>query len=156
MINLGQYKCRTDERPDLLWPPHLYRTTNPHPYFSWTAITDASNYRVFLFDDKVVANRTVDVRQNSGGPTNLTMTQSLMPDRYFWRVRGRQNRIWSLWSVRFTLFVDPVVFAPDGQDATPVPPVGPAPTLQPTIGVPPNDEVTPVATPTLPAPPNSR
>ncbi|MCI0708705.1 MAG: hypothetical protein L0154_00945 [Chloroflexi bacterium] len=106
-INLGQFKCRTDERPVPLTPAHLSRTTNPFPTFSWTAITVANNYRVFVFDDKVAANRTVDIRQNSGGPTSMVLSTPLPNGRLFWRVRGRQNRVWSLWSIRFTLFKDP-------------------------------------------------
>jgi hypothetical protein len=145
-INLGQFKCRTDERPVPLTPAHRERTTNPFPTFSWTAISGASNYRVFVFDDKVVANRTVDIRQNSGGPTSMVLSTPLPDGRLFWRVRGRQNRVWSLWSVRFTLFKDPV--APL-TNQTPVPTIdlNDAPTIKP----PPT-----VIAPTFPAPPNSR
>lgn len=106
-INLGQFKCRTDERPVPLSPAHRSRTTETNPTFTWTGISGTSNYRIFIFDDKVVASRTVDIRENSGGPTQLTVSTPLPVGRLFWRVRGRQNRIWSLWSVRFTLFVDP-------------------------------------------------
>jgi hypothetical protein len=107
-INLGQLRCRSDERPVPLLPAHRSRTTNPFPTFSWTAIAIANNYRVFVFDDANPADRTVDIRQNSGGPTSMTLSTPLPDGRLFWRVRGRQNRIWSLWSIRFTLFKDPV------------------------------------------------
>ncbi|MCI0710192.1 MAG: FG-GAP repeat protein [Chloroflexi bacterium] len=140
-INLGQFKCRSDERPVPLTPAHLSRTTNPFPLFSWTAITAAINYRVFVFDDKVAANRTVDIRQNSGGPTNLILSTPLPDGRLFWRVRGRQNRIWSLWSIRFTLFKDT---AASISVNTPVPTID----LIPPPG--------PVVAPTFPPPPNPR
>lgn len=106
-LNLGQFKCRSAERPVPLTPAHQSRTTNPNPTFTWTGIAAASNYRVFIFDDANPGDRTVDVRQNSGGPTQLTVATSLPVGRVFWRVRGRQNRLWSLWSNRFTLFIDP-------------------------------------------------
>ncbi|MCI0712376.1 MAG: hypothetical protein L0154_19635, partial [Chloroflexi bacterium] len=106
-INLGQFKCRSGERPVPQSPAHRSRTTNKNPTFTWTGITNANNYRIFLFDDPNPATRTVDIRQNSGGPTQLTVATSLPVGRIFWRVRGRQNRVWSLWSIRFTLFVDP-------------------------------------------------
>ncbi len=150
-INLGQFKCRSDEKPTPLTPAHQSHTTNAFPLFSWTAITNANNYRVFVFDDKVPASRTVDIRQNSGGPTSMTLSTPLPDGRLFWRVRGRQNRLWSLWSVRFTLFKDP---APPFTITTPVPTIdlnprsgdGSVPNPVPTVG--------PV--PTFPAPPNSR
>ncbi|MCI0709501.1 MAG: hypothetical protein L0154_04995 [Chloroflexi bacterium] len=106
-LNLGQFKCRSAERPVPLTPAHGSRTTNPQPTFTWTAISGASNYRIFIFDDPVPGDRTVDIRQNSGGPTQLTVATPLPVGRLFWRVRGRQNRLWSLWSIRFTLFRDP-------------------------------------------------
>lgn len=108
IVNLGQFRCRSDERPVPLTPQHRSHTTDTTPTFSWTGITNANNYRVFIFDDPDPLGRTVDIRQNSGGPTMLTLSTPLPTKRLFWRVRGRQNRIWSLWSIRFTLFVDPV------------------------------------------------
>ncbi|MCI0712317.1 MAG: hypothetical protein L0154_19340 [Chloroflexi bacterium] len=144
-INLGQFKCRTDERPVPVSPAHRSHTTNLFPTFSWTGITSANNYRIFVFDDPVVANRTVDIRQNSGGPTMMVLSTPLPDGRLFWRVRGRQNRIWSLSSVRFTLFKDP---AAPLSALTPVPTIdlNAAPTLSPQ----------PTVAPTFPAPPNSR
>lgn len=106
-INLGQFKCRSDERPVPVAPAHRSRTTNPFPTFSWTGISNTNNYRVFVFDDANPIDRTVDLRQNSGGPTTLTLITPLPDGRLFWRVRARQNRVWSLWSIRFTLFKDP-------------------------------------------------
>jgi hypothetical protein len=146
-INLGQFKCRTDERPVPLSPAHRSRTTNPFPTFSWTGISGANNYRLFVFDNKVVANRTVDIRQNSGGPTSMTLSVPLPDGRLFWRLRGRQNRVWSLWSVRFTLFKDPVV---------PLSVNTPIPTIN--LNPPPFDNSAPPVgpAPTFPAPPNSR
>ncbi|MCI0712552.1 MAG: hypothetical protein L0154_20520 [Chloroflexi bacterium] len=144
-INLGQFKCRSGEVPTPLTPAHQSHTTNAFPLFSWTAITGASNYRVFVFDDKVVANRTVDIRQNSGGPTSMTLSTPLPNGRLFWRVRGRQNRLWSLWSVRFTLFKDP---APPFTIMTPVPTID----LNPPAG----DGLAPTPVPTFPPPPNTR
>jgi hypothetical protein len=104
--NLGTFKCRPPERPMPQSPQHRATVTTPTPTFTWTAIADANNYRVLLFDDKVAANRTVDIRQNSGGPTQLTLNQALGTGRYFWRVRGRVNSVWGYWSVRSTLFVE--------------------------------------------------
>jgi hypothetical protein len=152
-INLGQFKCRTDERPVPLLPLHRSRTTNPFPLFSWLGITGANNYRVFVFDDKVAANRTVDIRQNSGGPTTMQLSTPLPDGRLFWRVRGRQNRVWSLWSVRFTLFKDPIVPITINTplptiELNPVTPTMPVSTAVPTVG--------PLSVPTIPAPPNSR
>jgi hypothetical protein len=152
-INLGQFKCRTDERPIPLTPAHRTHTTDTTPTFSWTSITDANNYRVFLFDDKVAANRTIDIRQNSGGPTFLTVSTPLPTKRLFWRVRGRQNRVWSLWSVRSTLFVDPQTFSR-------APATGPEPTTELSLS-PPNQRTAPapaIVPPqaTSPYPPNSR
>ncbi|MCI0711988.1 MAG: hypothetical protein L0154_17675, partial [Chloroflexi bacterium] len=92
-INLGTFKCRSADKPTPLTPAHQAHTTNPFPLFSWTAITDANNYRVFVFDDANPATRTVDIRQNSGGPTSMTLTTPLPNGRLFWRVRGRQNRL---------------------------------------------------------------
>ncbi|MCI0708542.1 MAG: CSLREA domain-containing protein [Chloroflexi bacterium] len=144
-INLGQFKCRSNEVPTPLTPAHQSHTTNAFPLFSWTAITNANNYRVFVFDDKVAADRTVDIRQNSGGPTSMQLSTPLPNGRLFWRVRGRQNRLWSLWSVRFTLFKDPVV--PFSMN-TPVPTID----LNPRSP----DGSAPTSAPTIPAPPNSR
>jgi hypothetical protein len=150
-VNVGTFRCRPDEVPVPLMPPHRARITDTTPTFTWTGIPDANNYRVWVFDDADPSLRTVDIRQNSGGPTQLTLNQSLAVDRYFWRVRGRVNRVWSGWSIRFTLFIDPPAVAPpppNSHDA-------PAPTIAlpaPTIGAPSGD-VTPTA---LPAPPNSR
>ncbi|MCI0710193.1 MAG: FG-GAP repeat protein [Chloroflexi bacterium] len=154
--SLGQFKCRTDERPMPLMPAHQSHTTDPFPLFSWTEITDANNYRVFVFDEANPAIRMVDIRENSGGPASMTLTTPLPDGRFFWRVRGRQNRIWSMWSVRFTLFKDPGVpvsitgstpvptsnVAPPNDRSTPIPTVGPADGA--------------IETPALPAPPNSR
>ncbi|MCI0713447.1 MAG: hypothetical protein L0154_25040 [Chloroflexi bacterium] len=151
-INLGQFKCRTAERPVPLMPVHQSHITDTTPTFSWMGITDANNYRVFIFDDANPATRTVDIRQNSGGPTSLTLNTPLPTIRLFWRVRGRQNRIWSLWSIRFTLFVDPVVFAPSVQSDASPPTIEATPIPQPTIIAPPNDR----NSATMPPPPNSR
>ncbi|MCI0712306.1 MAG: M4 family metallopeptidase, partial [Chloroflexi bacterium] len=136
-LNLGQFKCRSTERPSPITPVHLSHTTNAFPTFSWTSITDANNYRVFVYDEKVPANRTVDIRQNSGGPTSMTLSTALPNARLFWRVRGRQNRIWSLWSVRFTLFKDPVIpvtsdsSGEDGSVISAPPPVSLPPVVDP-------------------------
>ncbi|MCI0713486.1 MAG: hypothetical protein L0154_25240 [Chloroflexi bacterium] len=139
-VNLGTFKCRSDERPTPLTPAHQAHISDTTPTFTWTAVTDANNYRLFLFDDPVVANRTVDIRENSGGTTSHILTQSLPVGRVFWRVRARTNRVWGLWSVRFTLFID-------------APPMLNNPAPVPTIGLnPPPGETSP----TLPAPPNSR
>lgn len=145
-INLGTFRCRTDERPVPVSPAHRARTTNPFPTFSWTGISIANNYRVWVFDDAVVANRTVDIRENSSGPTMMQLTTPLPDGRLFWRVRGRQNRVWSLWSIRFTVFKDPVA---------PLTVPTPAPTinLNGASTVEPQPTVVP---PTFPAPPNSR
>jgi hypothetical protein len=143
-LNLGQFKCRTDERPTPLTPAHRERTTNVFPMFSWTAITYASNYRVFIFDNKVVAERTVDIRQNSGGPTQVTLAQNLPVKRLFWRVRGRTNRVWGLWSVRFTLFIDP---PPVREISNPLPTIDLNPTVMP---------IPPGVKPTVVTAPNSR
>ncbi|MCI0708851.1 MAG: hypothetical protein L0154_01700 [Chloroflexi bacterium] len=125
-INLGQFKCRPLEIPQPLTPGHQQHTTNRTPVFSWTPISDANTYRVFLFDDKVVANRTVDMRQNSiGNATSLVFDPPLPIGRLFWRVRGRVNRVWGYWSIRFTLFVDPV---PAQLVQTPVPTIITIPT----------------------------
>ncbi len=146
-INLGQYKCRSGEIPTPLTPAHQSHTTNAFPTFSWTAISGANDYRVFVYDDKVVANRTVDIRENSGGPTSMTLSVPLPDGRLFWRARGRQNSLWSLWSVRFTLFKDPVV---------PLTINMPAPDIN--LNVPPLDNSAPPVgpVPAVPAPPNSR
>jgi predicted extracellular nuclease len=160
-INLGQFKCRTDERPVPLTPPHRSRTTDPFPLFSWTAITNANNYRVFIFDDKSAITRTVDIRQNSGGTTSMMLSTPLPDGRLFWRTRGRQNRVWSLWSIRFTLFKDP---APLLDSNTPVPTLdlnpdtdGSTPVPVPTIDQPaPTEPPAPTVVPTIPSPPNSR
>ena len=105
---LGQFKCRSQERPIPQSPAHRARTTNTNPTFMWTGITNANNYRIFIYDDISMAERTVDIRENSGGPTQHTLTTPLPEGRLFWRVRGRQNSVWSLWSMRYTLFRDPV------------------------------------------------
>jgi hypothetical protein len=144
-INLGQFRCRSDERPVPVSPAHRSHTTSMYPLFSWTSITDANNYRVFVFDDANPATRTVDIRQNSGGPTSMQLSTPLPDGRLFWRVRGRQNRVWGLWSVRFTLFKDPVVPL---MASTPVPTID----LNPPSGV----DAAPNPVPTFPAPPNSR
>jgi hypothetical protein len=104
----------------------------------------ANNYRVFVFDDAAPATRTVDIRQNSGGPTSMTLSVPLPNGRLFWRARGRQNRIWSLWSIRFTLWKDP---APPLTMPTPVPTIDLGPPA-------PSNPSGPA--PTFPAPPNSR
>lgn len=105
-INLGQFKCRSDERPTPLAPAHKSHITSQYPMFIWTAVTAANNYRLFVYDDSVPATRTVDIRGSSGGPTQLTLGEPLPHMRLFWRVRARTNRIWSFWSIRFTLFID--------------------------------------------------
>lgn len=161
-LNLGQFRCRSTERPSPVTPAHRSRTTNPFPLFSWTSITDANNYRVFVFDDANPATRTVDIRQNSGGPTNMMLTTPLPNGRLFWRARGRQNRIWSLWSIRFTLFKDPaipVMINPTGEDGVvtspSLPPVSPLPPVVDPSGS--DGSAPPAEAPTeLPAPPNSR
>jgi hypothetical protein len=146
-INLGQFRCRTGERPVPLAPAHQEHTINPFPSFAWTEITGANDYRVFVFDDTVMANRTVDIRQNSGAVTSMALNTPLPDGRLFWRVRGRQNRIWSLWSVRFTLFKDPVA---------PFTGITPVPTIE--LNLPSSENPVPIIgpAPTFPAPPNSR
>ncbi len=158
VVNLGTFKCRTTERPVPVSPAHSSRTTNPFPLFTWTGITDANNYRLFVFDNDIVANRTVDIRENSGGPTSMTLSVPLPNGRLYWRLRGRQNRLWSLWSIRFTLFKDPPLAAPMTL-TTPVP--LDAPNVRPTLPPPPPPTIPPSSdgapvTPTLPPPPNSR
>ncbi|MCI0709224.1 MAG: hypothetical protein L0154_03590 [Chloroflexi bacterium] len=105
--NLGTFKCRPPHKPVPLSPAHRATVNTSTPTFTWAGIPDANNYRLFLFDDPVLANRTVDIRENTGSAaTSLIPTQSLLPGRYFWRVRGRVNGVWGYWSVRFTLFVE--------------------------------------------------
>lgn len=105
--NLGTFKCRPSETPVPQSPAHRATVNTANPTFTWTGIPDANNYRLFIFDDRNPATRTVDIRQNTNSPaTSLTPTQSLTPGRYFWRVRGHVNNVWSLWSVRYTLFVE--------------------------------------------------
>ncbi|MCI0712082.1 MAG: hypothetical protein L0154_18145 [Chloroflexi bacterium] len=134
-VNLGTVKCRPLEIPIPELPAHQARLTIPRPLFRWSAIPDANRYRVFLFDNKVASERTVDIRQNSvGSATQLRLDTPLDVGRYFWRVRGRVNRVWGFWSVRFTLFIDPattfqgseVSVLPDVPDAAP-PNVAPRP-----------------------------
>jgi hypothetical protein len=154
-MNLGQFKCRTDERPVPLLPAHRSRSTNPFPVFSWTAITNANNYRMFVYDDARAVTRTVDIRQNSSGPTSMILSTSLPDGRLFWRVRGRQNRVWGLWSIRFTLFKDPMVtfteeLAPVATNELPPPTPIPSSDRR-TRNAPDENQV-----PSLPAPPNSR
>lgn len=144
-INLGQFRCRSTEVPAPLTPAHRARTTNAFPIFSWTGVTSANNYRVFVFDDANPATRTVDIRQNSGGPTRMTLTTPLPNGRLFWHTRGRQNRIWSLWSGRFTLFKDP---------APPLLVPAPVPTID--MNPPVEDGSVPNPIATFPPPPNSR
>ncbi|MCI0712553.1 MAG: hypothetical protein L0154_20525 [Chloroflexi bacterium] len=144
-VNLGMFKCRSGARPVPLYPAHQSHTTSAFPLFSWTGISIANNYRVFVYDDANPASRTVDIRQNSGGPTSMQLSTPLPDGRLFWRVRGRQNRLWSLWSVRFTLFKDP---APPLTITTPVPTID----LNPRSG---GDSV-PTPVPTFPPPPNTR
>lgn len=106
-INFGQFKCYPNGRPTQLSPTHRARTTNPYPVFSWLSFPEASNYRVWLFDDPDLPERTVDIRQNSGGALSMSLSRALSPGRYFWRMRARVNRIWSRWSTRWALFIDP-------------------------------------------------
>jgi hypothetical protein len=107
VIKFGTLKCRP-ARPTPLSPPHLSHTIDPSPVFTWTAVPSASNYRIFVFDEKSHALRTVDIRENTGSSdTSMTLSELLDPGRYFWRVRSRVNGVWSKWSNRFTLFVDP-------------------------------------------------
>lgn len=114
-INFGKVKCRPVARPVPVSPPHRSRITNPFPTFMWTEITDANGYRVFVFDDNIPLTRTVDIRQNTSGPQlSKVLTVPLQPGRLFWRVRARVNRVWSQWSIRFTLFVDPPTLTMDG------------------------------------------
>lgn len=137
-INLGQFKCRPLEIPQPQLPAHRSRTTKRFPVFSWTPIPNANTYRVFVFDDRVATNRTVDMRQNSiGAATELVFAQPLPIGRLFWRVRGRVNRIWGYWSIRFTLFVDPV---PAQFVQTPAPTLNTYPVMTPVPGsiAPPN------------------
>ncbi|MCI0713023.1 MAG: M1 family metallopeptidase, partial [Chloroflexi bacterium] len=111
-INFGTLKCRPP-RPVPLSPAHQSHTSDPSPVFSWTSVAGATNYRLFVFDDKSPSQRTVDLRENSGGPTSMALSQPLDPGRYFWRVRSRVNDVWSKWSDRFTLFIDTPAIAAD-------------------------------------------
>ncbi|MCI0708557.1 MAG: hypothetical protein L0154_00170 [Chloroflexi bacterium] len=161
-VNFGQFKCLPLEVPNPLTPAHLSRTTNPFPVFSWTAIPGANRYRIFVFDDKVVANRTVDIRENSPtgdpAPTSDTLSVPLPVKRLFWRVRGRVNRIWSLWSIRFTLFIDPPMVAIDAGSGPGLDQATSVPTPLPAVEQPPNSRgEAPVVMPPPPIqPPNSR
>ncbi len=138
-----------------LAPSHLSHTGNGFPYFSWTSISGASPYRIFVFDNKVAAERTVDIRENTGF-TSIILSQWLNPGRYFWRVRARVNGTWGYWSVRYTLFIEPPTFAPAFLPQT-TPAISPPnqrdPVIMPlpTINAPPDVTTTP-----LPPPPNSR
>ncbi|MCI0710659.1 MAG: FG-GAP repeat protein [Chloroflexi bacterium] len=164
-MDLGTFKCRSTERPVPVWPAHLSHITSIYPLFSWTAITDANDYRVFVFDDGNPSTRTVDIRQNSGGSTSMQLAVPLPNGRLFWRVRGRQNRVWSLWSIRFTLFIDPPVLfdIPAVQPAIETAPTQvPVPTNHPSSdgSAPPERQLPPtIAAPPptdLPQPPNPR
>ncbi|MCI0708545.1 MAG: hypothetical protein L0154_00110 [Chloroflexi bacterium] len=146
-INLGQFKCRPLDIPVPLSPAHLSHTTNTSPTFSWTGIPNANRYRLFVFDNKVASQRTVDIRETT--PTSATsyvLSNPLPTGRLFWRVRGRVNRVWGYWSIRFTLFLDPPALQ---GGITPVPTIDLAPpTATPVVPAP--------APPTFPPPPNSR
>lgn len=67
------------------------------------------------------------------------------PERLFQCIRRGQNRIWSLWNIRFTLFNDPIV---------PLTVNIPAPTVD--RNPPSGDDSAPSPEPTFPAPANSR
>lgn len=119
-INFGTLKCRPAP-PTPLSPAHQSHTSDPSPVFSWTTVAGATNYRIFVFDDKVASQRTVDIRENSGGPASMTLSQPLDPGRYFWRVRSRVNDVWSKWSDRFTLFIDAPAIPADAPVELPAP-----------------------------------
>ncbi|MCI0710840.1 MAG: hypothetical protein L0154_11830 [Chloroflexi bacterium] len=136
--------CPRPPTPVQVNPAHLAHQTNPFVTFSWNLVFAAQKYRVFVFDNKITAERTVDIRENTvGAPTSHTLSQGLSPGRYFWRVRERRDRLWSAWSTRRTFFIDP-------QTVLPAPQV--APQIAPNVV--PRFEPTPVGT--LPPPPNSR
>lgn len=104
----------TPERPPAptpLSPPHRSQTDDSFPSFTWTSVSGAVNYRIMVFDHKHASERTVDLRENSLVPS-IQLSTPLEPDRYFWRVRARANGVWSLWSIRFTLWVVDHILTP--------------------------------------------
>jgi hypothetical protein len=157
LLDLGQFKCRSNQRPIQISPPHQTRTTNAYPLFSWQSFPDANNYRVFLFDNKVISQRTVDIRENSDGALSMILSQPLNLGRYFWRVRARVNRVWSLWSTRWTLWVDPVDSVADPLPTIELnPTLVPLPTLMSVPTLAPQATETSVSTIAPPPPPNQR
>jgi hypothetical protein len=156
--------CRSTENTILLAPPHRSRTTDTTPFFDWTDTTDANLYRIFIFDNKVQADRTVDIRQNNS-LSQWTATPALPTQRLFWRARARVNHAWGYWSVRWTLFIDPVapvmLDGPPQDGAMPSTPVLSTPVVvtpgSDGVEVPPAPTDVPTEAPTdLPPPPNSR
>ncbi|MCI0711518.1 MAG: hypothetical protein L0154_15290 [Chloroflexi bacterium] len=149
--NLGNFRCRPAEHPVPLSPAHRSRTTNPNPGFAWKGLADANNYRLWLYSE-TVNGLDFELLENTGGATSYVPVSPLIPRRYFWRVRGRVNNIWSRWSARFTLFIDPPVSdLPAVQQPTPVPAIDLAPPNSRDDVAPP-----PITLPPTIAPPNSR
>jgi hypothetical protein len=130
--------CPRPPTPVQIGPVHRHRQTNPYVTFSWNPVFAAQKYRVFVFDNKYAKQRTVDIRENTvGAPTSHTLTVPLAPGRYFWRMREKRDRLWSLWTTRWVLFIDP---QPASFQATSAPLVAPneGPLIQPTLPPPPN------------------
>jgi hypothetical protein len=98
--------------PTLLAPPHRLHTTTTLPTFTWSQVNGTDIYRLWVYSK----NRTYIFKTRTFGETatSYTMTTPLTPNHYLWRTRARNsiNQLWSLWSLRYTLFVESVALSP--------------------------------------------
>jgi hypothetical protein len=92
--------------PNPVSPTHKAHTTDTTPTFTWTQVSGADMYRVRVYKEDL----SYDVKERTVGntATSFTWQENLSVGKYLWRVRGRNgaSQVWSLYSARFTLFVD--------------------------------------------------
>jgi hypothetical protein len=89
--------------PSLISPAHLAHTTDKTPTFTWSAVTGATTFRIFIYND----DRSFNFKKAVVG-TSYTVTTPLTAQKYLWRVRSKDEAtaLWGGWSQRRTLFVD--------------------------------------------------
>jgi hypothetical protein len=90
--------------PLLLSPQHREYITDRRPRFTWSNVPNAQSYRFMIYteDRSFEFKKRVFVRE-------YTMENALARGtKYLWRVRTQDVNCntWSVWSQRYTLFVD--------------------------------------------------
>lgn len=118
-INFGTIKCKGNVTPIPISPTNNSTISDQTPTFTWTAVTDATSYKLILVDNAKAPLRTLEILHFTPN-TSATLAQVLPPGQYYWRVAARIGYVYTPWSPVSTFTIDtgvPLTFAPPNTGA---------------------------------------